>query len=147
MCALTHPMRSHAYTTVPLLTSLWGLGGVAPLCTPVRPTNASESARNDLSRGPEDLRARCKRFGSLKISKTNNRNFSHFWTKCEGCGELFRPNFTKMICTIFSKNTVALEIDRVLRYFTRFWSILRDLDLPETTSGTPEEPKTPKMTQ
>ena len=32
-----------------------------------------------------------------------------------------------MICTIFSKNTVALEIDRVLRYFTRFWSILRDL--------------------
>jgi hypothetical protein len=24
---------------------------------------------------------------------------------------------------------------------------LRDLDLPETTSGTPEEPKTPKMTQ
>ena len=32
-----------------------------------------------------------------------------------------------MICTIFSKNTVAPEIDRVLRYFTRFWSILRDL--------------------
>ena len=133
-------MRSHAYTTVPLLTSLWGLGGVAPLCTPVRPTNASESTRNDLSRGPEDLRARCKRFGSLKISKTKNRNFSHFWTKCEGCGELFRPNFTKMICTIFSKNTVALEIDRVLRYFTRFWSILRDLGPAVDDPADPRDP-------
>jgi len=75
-CALTHPMSSHAHTTVPPLTFLRGQGGVAPLCTPVRTTNASESARNDLSRGPEDLRARCKRFGSSKISKTKNRNFS-----------------------------------------------------------------------
>ena len=74
--ALTHPMSSHAHTTVSPLTFLRGQGGVAPLCTPVRTTNASESARSDLSRGPEDLRARCKRFGSSKISKTKNRNFS-----------------------------------------------------------------------
>ena len=102
-------MRSHAHTTVPLLTFLWGLGGVAPLCTPVRRANASEPARNDLSRGPEDLRARCERFRSLKISKTKNRHFSHFWTKCESFGELFRPNFAKMICTIFKKTTVGVS--------------------------------------
>ena len=44
-----------------------------------------------------------------------------------------------MICTIFSKNTVAPEINRVLLYFTRFWSILRDLG-PAVDDGDPRDP-------
>ena len=57
------------------------------------------------------------------------------------------PDWPNMICTIFSKTTVAPELKLGCLCLTRFGSILRDLDLPETTSGTPEEPKTPKMTQ
>ena len=50
---------AHAHTTFLHFTFLRGLSGVAPLCSSVRPTNASEFAKNDSSRGPEDLRARC----------------------------------------------------------------------------------------
>ena len=45
-----------------------------------------------------------------------------------------------MICTIFSENTVAPEIDRVLRYFTRFWSILRDLGPAVDDPADPRDP-------
>ena len=61
------PMHSHVRATIPHLTFLGSASGVAPLCLSVRPTSASESAKSDSSRGPEDLRAQCKRSGPLEV--------------------------------------------------------------------------------
>ena len=65
----SHHVRPHAHTTFLHFTFLRGLSGVAPLYPSVRPTNASEFAKNDNSRGPGDLRARCERSGPLKNFK------------------------------------------------------------------------------
>ena len=78
-CMYPQTMCAHM-PTQPFFTSpfLKGLSGVAPLCPSVRSTNASEFAKNGNSRGPGDLRARCKRLGP---SKNFQKFFEIFETK------------------------------------------------------------------
>ena len=82
-CACTHPVRSRVF---PHFTFLRSLSGVAPLYPSVRPTSTSESAKNDNSRGPEDLRARYERFRPLKIFKKSSDPTAHW---CPGKNSSF----------------------------------------------------------